>query len=137
MNQTPKPDRGSIIRERFAADAYVASQGFDLHVVSDDVVEVAVTIREDQTNFHGGPHGGMIFSLADCAFSLACNAYAEAAVAIDTHMVYTAPCKVGDRLLATAIEMTRGRTLGSYQVTVTRPDGRTVALFTGTVLILD
>jgi acyl-coenzyme A thioesterase PaaI-like protein len=54
-------------------------------------------------------------------------------VAIDTHLVLTAPTKPGDRLRASVTETTRGRTLGTYRVDVTRDDGRTVALFTGTV----
>jgi hypothetical protein len=39
--------------------------------------------------------------------------------------------------VATATEITRGRTLGSYRVIITRPDGGTVGLFTGTALVLN
>jgi uncharacterized protein (TIGR00369 family) len=77
----------------------------------------------------------MVFSLADCAFSLASNAAGERAVAIDTHLVLTAPARLGDRLRATVTEASRGRTLGTYRVDVTRQDGRKVGLFTGTVHI--
>jgi phenylacetic acid degradation protein PaaD len=84
-------------------------------------------------NFLGGTHGGVVFSIADCAFALASNAYPEDAVAIDTHLAITAPTDVGDTLTATAIEQTRGRSLATYRVDVTRDDGRTVGLFTGTV----
>jgi acyl-CoA thioesterase len=86
-------------------------------------------------NFLGSGHGGVVFSLADCAFSLASNAAGDRAVAIDTHLVLTAPVRVGDRLTATVHEETRGRTLGTYRADVTRQDGRRVALFTGTVHI--
>jgi len=77
----------------------------------------------------------MVFSLADCAFSLASNASGDRAVAIDTHMVLTSPSKAGDRLKARATEASRGRSLGTYRVDVTREDGKTVGLFTGTVYI--
>ena len=33
-------------------------------------------------NFHGSPHGGAIFSLADFAFGGACNGHGEPAVAL-------------------------------------------------------
>ena len=33
-------------------------------------------------NFHGSPHGGLIFSLADFAFGGACNGHGEPAVAL-------------------------------------------------------
>jgi acyl-coenzyme A thioesterase PaaI-like protein len=56
-------------------------------------------------------------------------------VAIDTHRVITGGSRTGDVLTAVAEEVTRGRTLGTYRVTVTRSDGRVVGLFTGTVHI--
>jgi acyl-CoA thioesterase len=77
----------------------------------------------------------VVFSLADCALSLASNSVVDPAVAIDTHFVLTAASRPGDRLEARIRESSRGRTLGTYRADVTRSDGRTVALFTGTVYI--
>ena len=94
-----------------------------------------MTVREDQVNFLGGTHGGVVFSIADCAFSLASNAYPQDAVAIDTHLAITAGTGIGDTLTATAIEVARGRSLATYRVEVVRDDGRTVGAFTGTVFI--
>ena len=94
-----------------------------------------MTVRDDHVNFLGGTHGGVVHSLADCAFSLASNAYPEDAVAIDTHLAITAASDVGEVLTAAAREVTRGRTLATYRVDVSRSDGRTVGLFTGTVFI--
>ncbi len=92
-------------------------------------------VRADHLNFLGVGHGGMVFSLADCAFSLASNAAGDRAVAIDTHLVLTGGTKEGDVLEARIVESSRGRTLGTYRADVTRQDGRTVGLFTGTVHI--
>jgi acyl-CoA thioesterase len=117
------------------ADAYARSLGVELVSVRDDEIVVGLVVGESHVNFLGLGHGGMLFSLADCAFSLASNNAGERAVAIDTHLVLTAPAKVGDRLTASVRETARGRTLGTYRVDVTREDGRTVALFTGTVHI--
>ncbi len=118
-----------------AADPYAAGLGVSLEEVAETEIVVSMVVEERHTNFLGGGHGGMVFSLADVAFSLASNAAGDRAVAIDTHLVLTGATRVGDRLEARAIEATRGRTLGTYRVTVTRPDGRVVALFTGTVHI--
>lgn len=109
--------------------------GIELVEVTDDEIVVALDVGEGHLNFIGVGHGGMVFSLADCAFSLASNNAGDSAVAIDTHMVLTAASRVGDRLEGRVREMSRGRTLGTYQVEVTRGDGRTAALFTGTVFI--
>lgn len=129
-------DRRKRIEHAIANDPYAASQGFSLGAVTDEAVTVNMTVRDDQVNFLGGTHGGVIHSLADCAFSLASNAYPEDAVAIDTHLAITAASDVGEVLTATAREQTRGRTLATYRVDVTRGDGRTVALFTGTVFLI-
>lgn len=119
----------------FADDSYAAALGVELVSVTEDQLVVGLDVEDRHLNFLGGGHGGMVFSLADCAFSLAANSAGPRAVAIDTHMVFSAAAKSGDRLTATAVEMTRGRTLATYHVTVTRGDGRTAAIFTGTVHI--
>lgn len=118
-----------------AADRYAGTLGIELVAVSDDEIVVGMEVGEAHQNFLGVGHGGMVFSLADCAFSLASNNAGDAAVAIDTHLVLTAPSRVGDRLEARVREVSRGRSLGTYRAEVTRGDGRTVALFTGTVYI--
>ena len=128
-------ERQSTIEAAFSSDAYAEAQGFELSDVTDDSVVVSMVVHEDHLNFHGVLHGGALFSLADCAFSLASNAHGDTAMAIDTHLVLTAPARLGDTLTATAEEMTRGRTLATYRVDVTRDDGRTAGLFTGTVFI--
>ena len=126
-------------RDRVAAllgaDAYAQGLGIELVEVTSEEICVAMDVTDDHTNFLGGGHGGMVFSLADCAFSLASNSDGDAAVAIDTHLALTAGSRPGDRLEARVREVSRGRTLGTYRAEVTRGDGRTVALFTGTVYI--
>ena len=117
------------------ADVYARSLGIGLVYVSDEEITIEMTVGPDHLNFLEVGHGGMVFSLADCAFSLASNSAGDPAVAIDTHLVLTAPTKPGDRLEARVREVSRGRTLGTYRAEVTRADGRTVALFTGTVYI--
>lgn len=103
--------------------------------VSAESIEIALDVTDTHTNFLGVGHGGMVFSLADCAFSLGSNAAGARAVAIDTHLVLTAASRPGDRLTAVVTEASRGRTLGTYRVEVARGDGRVVGLFTGTVFI--
>lgn len=116
-----------------AADPYAS--GLGVRLVDSDPVTVEMDLGDHHTNFHGVTHGGALFSLADCAFSLASNAPGDAAVAIDTHLVIAAGSEPGDTLRAVAEEVTRGRTLATYRVLVTRSDGRVVGNFTGTVFI--
>lgn len=118
-----------------ADDAYATGLGIELVEVTEDEIVVAMDVTEAHTNFLGGGHGGVVFSLADCALSLASNSAGDPALAIDTHLVLTAGSRPGDRLEARIRESSRGRTLGTYRADVTVGGGRTVALFTGTVFI--
>jgi acyl-CoA thioesterase len=128
-----------VDRERVAAlltaDPYAAGLGVKLVAVDEATITIAMGVTEQLTNFLGVAHGGAVFSLADCAFSLASNAPGDRAVAIDTHMVLSAPVMPGDELTAVVEEVHRGRTLATYRVMVRRADGRVAGHFTGTVLI--
>lgn len=127
-------DRARVV-ERFEADQFVDRMGIELLEVGEDFVKVGLTLTDAHANFHGATHGGAVFTVADCAFSLYANAYEANASAIDTHMVFSASSKAGDELTATATEVHRGRTLATYRVLVHRGDGRVVGHFTGTVFI--
>ena len=123
------------VRALLEADNYARHMGVELVSVSDNEIVVAMEVTAEMLNFLSVGHGGAVFSLADCAFSLASNNAGERAVAIDTHLVLTAGTEEGDRLTASIHEVSRGRTLGTYRADVRRSDGRRTALFTGTVHI--
>lgn len=118
-----------------AADAYARHLGMELE--HDDPITVSMTIGAEHVNFLGVTHGGAVFSVADCAFSLASNRAGDRAVAIDTHLALTSGTGAGDLLTAVAEETTRGRSLATYRILVRRSDERIVGVFTGTVRILD
>ncbi len=124
-------DRDDRVEDLFARDRYTALLG--MRLVSSRPVTVELPVEERHHNFHGMTHGAAVFSVADCAFALASNAAGDKAVGIDTHLVLTAATAAGDVLTAVAEETTRGRTLATYRVTVTRGDGRVCGVFTGTV----
>ena len=128
-------DETARIKTYFDRDGYAEALGAQLVSADPNLVVVALPITDEHLNFHGSTHGGALFSLADCAFSLISNAAGPVAVAIDTHLVISAATKTGDALRAEATEVRRGRQLATYQVRVTRDDGRLCGLFTGTVFI--
>ncbi|MDH4117625.1 MAG: hotdog fold thioesterase [Acidimicrobiia bacterium] len=122
------------LADMIAADRYASHLGMRL-VPDADAVVVEMTVGDEHQNFLGTTHGGAVFSLADCAFALASNVAGARAVAIDTHLVLTGGSPLGDVLTARAEETTRGRSLGTYRIKVSRSDGRVIGLFTGTVHI--
>ncbi|MGH8926781.1 MAG: PaaI family thioesterase [Acidimicrobiia bacterium] len=124
------------VKSLLSADPYSTGLGIRLDQVGDGSITITMTVTETMVNFHGGMHGGALFSLADCALSLYSNSYGDRAVAIDTHMVFSSPVLPGEVLTAVVDEVSRGRSLATYRVVVRRADDRVAGHFTGTVLIL-
>jgi acyl-CoA thioesterase len=122
------------IERLLAADRYAAHLGVRLVEASDDRVVLEMPVAAAHLNFLNLTHGGAVFSLADCAMSLASNGGGERAVAVDAHLVISGGSEEGDVLRAVAESAVGGRTLGTHRITVTRGDGRIVGMFTGTVL---
>ena len=73
-------------------------------------------------NGHGIAHGGFIFTLADSAFAFACNSHNERAVAAQCNISFIRPGKLGDRLVATARQISRSGRSGIYDVRVGADD---------------
>ena len=105
--------------------------GMELVSIAPGEAVITMTIAETMTNGHGTCHGGYIFTLADSAFAFACNTYNAITVGQAASVNYTAPASLGDRLTATAREVSRSGRSGVYDVDVTNQDGRQIAHFRG------
>ncbi|MFV0245091.1 MAG: hydroxyphenylacetyl-CoA thioesterase PaaI [Qingshengfaniella sp.] len=92
---------------------------------------LSMTITDQMTNGHGNAHGGYIFTLADSAFAFACNTYNQMTVAQHCSITYVAPGTLGDRLTATARELSRTGRSGIYDIQIARADGQVIAAFRG------
>jgi acyl-CoA thioesterase len=104
--------------------------GFELEDVGPGHARMSMTVREDHVNVHGTCHGGVIFMLADTVFAYACNSYNQRAVAQTASISFTAPGKLGDRLVAEAHEVTLSGRSGIYDITVFC-EGAAIAHFRG------
>lgn len=109
-----------------------ASQALGMRIVSvgPGRAALAMVVREDMVNGHGIGHGGLTFALADSAFAFACNSYNRVTVAAGAEISFRAPTRLGDELVATAVERSREGRDGVYDVTVTCGDS-VVANFVG------
>jgi acyl-CoA thioesterase len=98
-----------------------ASKGLGMEILQVRAGEatLAMTIRANMVNGHGIAHGGFIFTLADSAFAFACNSHNERAVAAQGNISFIRPGRLGDRLVATAREISRTGRSGIYDVRVT------------------
>jgi acyl-CoA thioesterase len=98
-----------------------ASQGLGIEIVEIKAGQatLAMTIQPHMVNGHKIAHGGFIFTLADSAFAFACNSHNERAVAAQGAITFIRPGKLGDRLMASAREVSRSGRSGIYDVRVT------------------
>jgi acyl-CoA thioesterase len=101
-----------------------ASQGLGMEILDIKAgrAVLAMTIKPNMVNGHGIAHGGLIFTLADSAFAFACNSHNERTVAAHGNISFIKPGKLGDRLVATAREISRTGRSGIYDVSVTADD---------------
>jgi acyl-CoA thioesterase len=114
----------------WAGDRASQALGMRLGAVGPGTAVVHMEVRADMVNGHGIGHGGLTFALADSAFAFACNSYGLRTVAAGAEIVFLAPTRLGDRLVARAAERSRSGRDGVYDVTVTTGD-RIVARFVG------
>jgi acyl-CoA thioesterase len=101
-----------------------ASKGLGMEILQIRPGEavLTMTVGPHMVNGHGIAHGGFIFLLADSAFAFACNSHNERAVAAHCNISFIRPGKLGDRLIATAREISRTGRSGIYDVRVSVDD---------------
>jgi acyl-CoA thioesterase len=121
----------AAVQEMYGADQASQSLGIEILDVAPGRVRLAMRVRSDMVNGLGMCHGGIVFALADSAFAFACNSYGEPMVAASAAIDYLAPTPRGERVFATATELTRGARHGIYDVAVTDAAGRVLAQFRG------
>jgi acyl-CoA thioesterase len=107
------------------------SLGMSLDEAHPGAATLSLTVTAAMTNGHKTCHGGYIFTLADSAFAFACNSYNQNTVAQHCSVTFLRPAFEGDRLTATARELSRIGRGGIYDIKVTNQNGEHVAEFRG------
>lgn len=115
----------------WSEDAASAGLGMRLVSVGTGRAVLEMPVRADMVNGHGIAHGGFVFTLADSAFAFACNSRNERTVAQACDIVFVAPAKLGDVLVAEAVERASYGRNGIYDVTVRRGSSELIAEFRG------
>lgn len=118
-------------RAMLARDRAMQSAGLALREVRPGFCRLAMTVREDMVNGLQIGHGGYIFLLADSSFALACNSHGQNAVAMSASIDFLKPAKLGDVLVATAVEQAQAGRHGIYDIRVENQHGELIALCRG------
>ena len=114
----------------YADDLASQNAGITIEDVVPGRATARMTVGETMINGHAICHGGYVFLLADTAFAFACNTYGSPTVAQACDIVFVRPARLGEELVATAVERGRYGRSGIYDVTVTRGED-VVAEFRG------
>ena len=115
-----------------AGDAASRMLGIETISVGPGTAVVSMRVRDDMINGWELCHGGLIASLADTAFAIACNSRGKVTVASGFDVTFLEAGRLDDELIAEATETAlRGRS-GLYDVSVKRKaDGVVIAEFRG------
>ena len=127
---TPEEVARRSAEAMWAEDRASQSLGMALREVGPGRAVLTMTVGQDMVNGHEIGHGGLTFTLADSAFAFACNSYNRRAVAAGAEIRFRRPTRLGDELVATAVERSSDGRDGVYDVTVTAGD-TVVAEFVG------
>lgn len=128
---TPQELAEASAKAMWNDDSASQQLGMTLDHIAPGEATLSMTILETMSNGHRNCHGGYIFALADSAFAFACNSYNQLAVAQHCSITYLIPGRIGDRLTATAKEVSRHGRSGIYDIRITNQSGEHVAEFRG------
>ncbi|GHF10972.1 phenylacetic acid degradation protein PaaD [Kordiimonas sediminis] len=105
--------------------------GVTIDSIEDGKASVSMDLKPEHLNFAGTAHGGVLFSLADSAFALACNTRHNLNVASGCSIEFMRPAMPGDKLTATAQWVDTSGRSSIYDIVVTNQNNDTIVLFKG------
>ena len=112
-------------------DGYAKHSDMELLSVTTGGAVARMTVRDIHLNGVGTTHGGAIFTLADFAFSAACNSRGQISVLVNAAISFLKGTGVGDVLTATVREVSPGPKLAQYVIEVVDQDGDVIASLQG------
>lgn len=115
------------MRPMMQRDAASAMLGMVVELDAPGEAVVSMTVREDMLNGFAMTHGGLVFTLADTAFAIACNEDERVTVAGGADITFLKSTTAGQRLTARAVRRVVSGRNGLYDVTVTDESGDVVA----------
>ena len=118
------------IKKRFEEDRFASHMGAEILEAAPGYARCALTLADWHRNAAGGVMGGVTFTLADFAFAVAVNAFAEqVTVSLQHGITFLAPAR-GKEIVAEARCVRSGRSTCFYTVTISDELGTAVAHMT-------
>lgn len=122
-----------IVSKMYENDFFSQWLGIQILESEKGACKLQMEVRKEMCNGFGIIHGGITFSLADSALAFASNAHGRLSVALECSISYPNAVKVGDVLIAEAIEVSLTNKIGIYNIPVTNQNNEVVGVFKGSV----
>lgn len=113
-------------------DMLISCFGMEIVEVKKGSASVRMKVGKDHVNTADVCHGGVIFSLADVAFALACNSHGTLALALDMSISFLKTVQVGETITARCEEQHAGKSIGCYTIEVSDSANNLVSLLKAT-----
>ncbi|MDX1638960.1 MAG: hotdog fold thioesterase, partial [Balneolaceae bacterium] len=120
------------VQKMLENDPFSRWLGIEVTEIRPGSATLEMTVRSEMLNGFGVAHGGIAYSLADSALAFAANTHGRVSLAIENNISYIHKITEGDRLTGTAEELSVGRRIGVYRITITRNGDQKAAVFRGT-----
>lgn len=115
----------------YGRDRVAQRLGMRLEAVRPGYARIAMMVDDDMINGHGICHGGYTFALADTACAYACNSYNVNTLSQAVNIVFMAPARQGETLVAEAIESNHAGRTGTYDIKVFNGEQKVIAVALG------
>ena len=115
----------------FHNDRFATDNGAVIDEVDDHYAKCSLKIEDRHRNAMGAVMGGVYFTLADFALAVASNWEEMCNVSLNSEITYLTAAK-GERLIAEAVCVKKGRTTSYYRIDVKDDLGNLTAAVTAT-----
>jgi acyl-CoA thioesterase len=130
---TERSPAEKVVDQMFDHDAFSQWMGMERVLIEPGKCILRMKVRKEMLNGFGIAHGGITYSLADSALAFASNSHGRKSVSVETSISHTTALREGEEITATAEEISLSDKIAVYYITIRNHNGKTVALFKGTV----
>ncbi|KPM18329.1 PaaI family thioesterase [Citromicrobium sp. WPS32] len=114
--------------------------GVEITSATAEAIEGYLDVRDELCTTGGIIHGGAVMAFADAMGAVGAFVSlpegAKGTTTIESKTNFLGAAKIGERVTAVAKPLSIGRRISVWQTTMTRPDGKPVAVVTQTQLVL-
>ncbi|MBR5657497.1 MAG: hotdog fold thioesterase [Prevotella sp.] len=112
-------------------DRFAACNGIQLTEVKEGYARAEMTVGKDHLNAGGVCQGGALFTLADLALAAVMNSRGKLTFGIGNSISYLHSAKVGDHLVAEAVETLNHHKIPYCEVKIKNQQGELICAITG------